>query len=93
MKILIPRDLILFLITFALATQKRIKGGEVVTPRSPLSFPHHVQLVMYRDDAIHVFCGGTLLGEKYVYLTMIGDRTWRESVLLNKSSQNKLIHV
>ncbi len=75
MKILIPLDLILFLITFALATQKRIKGGEVVTPTSRLAFLHHLQLVMYRDDAIHVFCGGTLLGEKYVYLTMIGDRT------------------
>ncbi len=39
----------------------RIYEGEVVTPSSDLTFPHHVQLGWAIDDT---FCGGTLLSEK-----------------------------
>ena len=46
-------------------TAARIKGGEVVTKDSRLSFPHHVQLALHgRDDFIQVFCGGTLIAER-----------------------------
>ena len=53
---------------------ERIKGGEVVTEKSKLTFPHHLQLVTYRNETIQVFCGGTLIGEKYVGLAKILER-------------------
>ena len=52
----------------------RIKGGEVVTEKSKLTFPHHLQLATYRNGTIRVFCGGTLIGEKYVCLAKILER-------------------
>ena len=53
---------------------ERIKGGEVITEKSKLTFPHHLQLVTYRNETIQVFCGGTLIGEKYVGLAYILER-------------------
>ena len=69
---ILPIVLILLFTMFAFTGQtKRIKGGEIITENSRLSFPHHLQLVTYREETVRVFCGGTLIGKKYLSVSKI----------------------